>query len=184
MTPAPFLLSFLEKRVGEMEQQRQLELQTVQREKEQLQAVIAGQTAIIGELRHQLLHVSSNNTALQRQQQELLDTVNNLAQSFSAGPVQGGCTARQRGPRKNMLLPTLFSRLSRWSPERTRCTYFLLSHMQRAGNVFSSCFLNVTGDLFNARPAVVIKEGKGLMLKRCIFIQCMMCLLLLQRANG
>ncbi|XP_059928616.1 angiopoietin-2a [Gadus macrocephalus] len=79
--------SFLEKRVGDMEQQRQLELKTVQREKEQLQTVIAGQTAIIGELQHQLLHVSSNNTALQRQQQELLDTVNSLAQSFSAGPV-------------------------------------------------------------------------------------------------
>ena len=146
-----------------MEQQRQLELKTVQREKEQLQTVIAGQTAIIGELQHQLLHVSSNNTALQRQQQELLDTVNNLVQSFSSGPVGGGHATRQRGPcTKNMFSPTLFSRLSRWSPERTRCTYFLLSHMQQAGNVFSSCFLSLA-DLFNASPTVVIKEAKGIM---------------------
>lgn len=79
--------SFLEKRVGEMEQQRQLELKTVQWEKEQLRTVIQGQTTIIGELQRQLHHVSSNNTALQQQQQELLDTVNNLVRTLAVGPV-------------------------------------------------------------------------------------------------
>uniref|UniRef100_UPI003AAB58FC angiopoietin-2a isoform X4 n=1 Tax=Centroberyx gerrardi TaxID=166262 RepID=UPI003AAB58FC len=76
--------SFLEKRMGEMEQQRQVELKTLRDEKEQLQALIQRQTAIIGELEQQLLRVSSNNTALQNQQQELLDTVNNLIHTISA----------------------------------------------------------------------------------------------------
>ncbi|XP_071377433.1 angiopoietin-2a isoform X4 [Centroberyx affinis] len=75
---------FLEKRMGEMEQQRQVELKTLRDEKEQLQALIQRQTAIIGELEQQLLRVSSNNTALQHQQQELLDTVNNLIHTISA----------------------------------------------------------------------------------------------------
>ncbi|KAG7252202.1 hypothetical protein CRUP_024123, partial [Coryphaenoides rupestris] len=79
--------SFLEKRVGEMEQQRQVELKLVQQDKEQLQTVVQGQAAVIGELQSQLRLVSTNNTALQRQQQELLDTVNNLVHNLSAGPV-------------------------------------------------------------------------------------------------
>ena len=107
------LRSFLEKRVGEMEQQRELELKMVQLEKEQLQTIIEGQAAIVGELQRQLHHVSSNNTALQHQQQELLDTVNNLVHTLSTGPVGGGYAARQRGLRKNMFSLTLFTRLSR-----------------------------------------------------------------------
>uniref|UniRef100_G3NTJ9 Angiopoietin 2a n=1 Tax=Gasterosteus aculeatus aculeatus TaxID=481459 RepID=G3NTJ9_GASAC len=77
--------SFLEKKVDEMEQQRQVELKMLRNEKEQLLALILRQTAIIGELEQQLLKVSSNNTALQRQQQDLLDTVNNLIHTVSIG---------------------------------------------------------------------------------------------------
>ncbi|KAM4607027.1 angiopoietin-2a [Polymixia lowei] len=75
--------SFLEKRMGDMEDQRQVELKTLREEKEQLQTLIQRQTAIIGKLELQLLKVSSNNTALQRQQQELLETVNNLIHTLS-----------------------------------------------------------------------------------------------------
>uniref|UniRef100_A0A8C3AFF7 Angiopoietin 2a n=1 Tax=Cyclopterus lumpus TaxID=8103 RepID=A0A8C3AFF7_CYCLU len=75
--------SFLEKKVDEMEEQRQVERKMLRDEKEQLQALILRQTAIIGELELQLLKVSSNNTGLQRQQQELLDTVNNLIHTIS-----------------------------------------------------------------------------------------------------
>ncbi|XP_078129451.1 angiopoietin-2a [Sander vitreus] len=77
--------SFLEKKVEEMEEQRQVELKMLRDEKEQLQLLILRQTAIIGELEQQLLKVSSNNTVLQRQQQELLDTVNNLIHTISVG---------------------------------------------------------------------------------------------------
>ncbi|KAI3363139.1 hypothetical protein L3Q82_011792 [Scortum barcoo] len=80
--------SFLEKKVVEMEQQRQAELKTLKEEREQLQTLILRQTAIIGELEQQLLKVSSNNTVLQHQQQELLDTVNNLIQTISVGSPQ------------------------------------------------------------------------------------------------
>ncbi|XP_034057638.1 angiopoietin-2a [Gymnodraco acuticeps] len=76
---------FLEKKVDEMEEQRQVELKTLRDEKEQLQTLILRQTAIIGQLEQQLLKVSPNNTALQLQQQELLDTVNNLIHTISAG---------------------------------------------------------------------------------------------------
>lgn len=72
----------------DMEEQRQVELKILQEEKEQLQTLILKQTALIGELEQQLLKVSSNNTVLQHQQQELLDTVNNLIHTISAGSVQ------------------------------------------------------------------------------------------------
>ncbi|XP_028982703.1 angiopoietin-2a [Betta splendens] len=85
--------SFLEKKVGEIEAQRQAELKIFQEEKEQLRSLILRQTAIIGELEQQVLKVSSNNTVLQQHQQELLDTVNSLIQSISAGAVQEAKTA-------------------------------------------------------------------------------------------
>lgn len=72
-----------------MEEQRQVELKMLRDEKEQLQFLILRQTAIIGELEQQLLKVSSNNTVLQRQQQELLDTVNNLIHTISVGSARG-----------------------------------------------------------------------------------------------
>lgn len=72
-----------------MEEQRQMELKIFQAEKEQLRSLILRQTAIIGELEQQVLKVSSNNTVLQHNQQELLDTVNSLIQSISTGSVQG-----------------------------------------------------------------------------------------------
>lgn len=81
--------SFLEKKVDEMEEQRQVEQKMLRDEKEQLQALILRQTAIIGELELQLLKVSSNNTGLQRQQQELLDAVNNLIHSISVSSARG-----------------------------------------------------------------------------------------------
>ncbi|XP_027133153.1 angiopoietin-2a [Larimichthys crocea] len=77
--------SYLEKKVGDMEEQRQVELKMLQEEKEQLQTLIQRQTAIIGELEQQLLKVSSNNTVLHRQQQDLLETVNNLIHTISVG---------------------------------------------------------------------------------------------------
>ncbi|XP_056148408.1 angiopoietin-2a [Lampris incognitus] len=75
--------SFLEKRVAQMEEQRQVELKALREEREQLQALIQRQTVIIGELEQQLLRVTSNNSGLHQQQQELLQTVNNLIHVLS-----------------------------------------------------------------------------------------------------
>lgn len=76
----------------DMEEQKQVDLKALQDEKEQLETLILRQTAIIGEMEEQLLRVSSNNTFLQQQQQELLDTVNGLIQTISAGSVPGQAT--------------------------------------------------------------------------------------------
>ncbi|XP_035649383.1 angiopoietin-2-like [Oncorhynchus keta] len=81
--------SYLEKRVGEMEEQRQVELKTLKEEKEQLSTLVLRQTAVIEELEQQLLRATTNNSALQRQQQELLETVNNLINTISI-PTGGG----------------------------------------------------------------------------------------------
>lgn len=78
-----------------MEEQRQVEMKTLQEEKEQLQTLILKQTAIIGELEQQLLKVSTNNTALQYQQQELLDTVNNLISNIASGTARGEAAPHQ-----------------------------------------------------------------------------------------
>lgn len=78
-----------------MEEQRQVEMKMLQEEKEQLQTLILKQTAIIGELEQQLLKVSTNNTALQYQQQELLDTVNNLISNIASGTAQGEAAPHQ-----------------------------------------------------------------------------------------
>uniref|UniRef100_A0A8C6WSE2 Angiopoietin 2a n=1 Tax=Neogobius melanostomus TaxID=47308 RepID=A0A8C6WSE2_9GOBI len=77
--------SFLEKKVEEMEGQRQLEIRTLREEKQQLAALLLRQTAVIGQLEQQLLRVSSNNSVLQNQQQELMDTVNSLIYSITMG---------------------------------------------------------------------------------------------------
>lgn len=84
--------SFLEKKVEEIEERRKVELNMFREEKEQLQTLILRQTAIIGELEQQVLKVSTNNTVLQHQQQKLLDTVNNLIQTISAGSARGQST--------------------------------------------------------------------------------------------
>lgn len=76
----------------DMEEQKQVDLKTLRIEKEQLETLILRQTAIIGQMEEQLIRVSSNNTVLQQQQQELLDTVNGLIQTISAGSVQGQAT--------------------------------------------------------------------------------------------
>ncbi|KAJ8013725.1 hypothetical protein DPEC_G00032780 [Dallia pectoralis] len=81
--------SYLEKSVGQMEEQIQEELKTLKEEKEKLSPLVLRQTAIIEELEQQLLRANSNNSALQRQQKELLETVNNLIHTISV-PTGGG----------------------------------------------------------------------------------------------
>ncbi|KAG7462759.1 hypothetical protein MATL_G00188160 [Megalops atlanticus] len=75
--------NFLEKRVEEMEEQRQTELKALKEEKEQIQELVLRQTSVIKELEKQLHSASSNNSALQQQQQELLDVVNNLISTMT-----------------------------------------------------------------------------------------------------
>lgn len=66
-----------------MEGQRQAELKSLQEEKEQLKKLVEKQTGIIEELKQHLQRTSEENTALQQQQQELAETVNNLIQTIN-----------------------------------------------------------------------------------------------------
>ncbi|KAK7930780.1 hypothetical protein WMY93_007175 [Mugilogobius chulae] len=88
--------SYLEKRVEEMEGQRQVELKTLREEKQQLEALLLRQTAVIGQLQQQLVKVSSNNSVLHNQQQQLLDSVNSLIHSIAMGTLAETKTAMMK----------------------------------------------------------------------------------------
>eukprot|EP00066_Takifugu_rubripes_P018302 XP_011607568.1 PREDICTED: angiopoietin-1 isoform X2 [Takifugu rubripes] len=70
--------SLLEQKMLEMEMRHQEELDTLKQEKGSLQALVGGQSHVISELEVQLNRATGNSTALQRQQQEMMDTVHNL----------------------------------------------------------------------------------------------------------
>lgn len=62
----------------EMEMRHQEELETLKQEKGSLQTLVGSQSGVIRELEAQLSRATGNSTALQRQQQEMMDTVHNL----------------------------------------------------------------------------------------------------------
>ncbi|KAK1879937.1 Angiopoietin-1, partial [Dissostichus eleginoides] len=70
--------SLLEQKMFEMEMRHREELDTLKQEKGSLQVLVGRQSGVIGELEAQLNRASGNGTALQRQQQEMMDTVHNL----------------------------------------------------------------------------------------------------------
>ncbi|KAL6077046.1 hypothetical protein STEG23_008425, partial [Scotinomys teguina] len=70
--------SLLEHKILEMEGKHKEELDTLKEEKENLQSLVTRQTFIIHELEKQLTRATNNNSVLQKQQLELMDTVHNL----------------------------------------------------------------------------------------------------------
>lgn len=70
--------SLLEQKMSEMEMRHREELETLKQEKGSLQALVGSQSGVIRELEAQLSRATGNSTALQRQQQEMMDTVHNL----------------------------------------------------------------------------------------------------------
>jgi len=62
----------------EMEMRHHEELEALKHEKGSLQALVGRQSGVIRELEAQLSRATGNSTALQRQQQEMMDTVHNL----------------------------------------------------------------------------------------------------------
>ena len=61
-----------------MEMRHHEELETLKQEKGSLQTLVGRQSGVIRELETQLRRATGNSTALQRQQQEMMDTVHNL----------------------------------------------------------------------------------------------------------
>lgn len=76
--PSLLRLSLLEQKMLEMEMRHREELETLKQEKGSLQALVGSQSGVIRELEAQLSRATGNSTALQRQQQEMMDTVHNL----------------------------------------------------------------------------------------------------------
>nr|XP_035948960.1 angiopoietin-1 isoform X3 [Halichoerus grypus] len=70
--------SLLEHKILEMEGRHKEELDTLKEERENLQVLVTRQTYIIQELEKQLNRATTNNSVLQKQQLELMDTVHNL----------------------------------------------------------------------------------------------------------
>uniref|UniRef100_A0A8C3IAP9 Angiopoietin 2 n=1 Tax=Chrysemys picta bellii TaxID=8478 RepID=A0A8C3IAP9_CHRPI len=70
--------SFLEKKVLDMEDKHTLQLQSIKDEKDQLQVLVSRQNSIIEELEKQLVTASVNNSVMQKQQHDLMETVHNL----------------------------------------------------------------------------------------------------------
>nr|XP_040044762.1 angiopoietin-1 isoform X1 [Gasterosteus aculeatus aculeatus]XP_040044763.1 angiopoietin-1 isoform X1 [Gasterosteus aculeatus aculeatus] len=70
--------SLLEQKMLEMETRHREELETLKQEKGSLHTLVGRQSGVIGELEAQLSRATGNSTALQRQQQEMMDTVHNL----------------------------------------------------------------------------------------------------------
>lgn len=73
-----FHFSLLEHKILEMEERHKEELDTLKEEKENLQNLVTRQSYIIQELEKQLNKATTNNSVLQKQQIELMDTVHTL----------------------------------------------------------------------------------------------------------
>lgn len=72
------LCSLLEQKMMEMELRHREELETLREEKGSLQTLVGKQSGVIRELETQLSRATGNSTAMQRQQQAMMDTVHNL----------------------------------------------------------------------------------------------------------
>ncbi|KAM4539175.1 angiopoietin-1 isoform 1-T2 [Odontesthes bonariensis] len=70
--------SLMEQKMLEMEMRHHEELETLKQEKGSLQALVGRQSGVIRELEAQLSRATGNSSVLQRQQQEMMDTVHNL----------------------------------------------------------------------------------------------------------
>ncbi|KAF7665288.1 hypothetical protein LDENG_00148410 [Lucifuga dentata] len=86
--------SLLEQKMLEMEMRHREELETMKQEKGSLQTLVGRQSGVIGELEAQLSRATGNSTALQRQQQEMMDTVHNLLNLCSKDGVVPNSTKR------------------------------------------------------------------------------------------
>lgn len=68
----------MEHKILEMEERHKEELDTLKEEKGNLQVLVSRQTYIIQELERQLTKATTNNSIMQKQQLELMDTVHSL----------------------------------------------------------------------------------------------------------
>ncbi|XP_036427476.1 angiopoietin-4 [Colossoma macropomum] len=88
--------SRLESKVLVLETQQRTELEDMKEEKERLRDLVGKQAAAITALERQLRAASSNNSALQRQQQQLMKSVHTLLSLVSPGTVSDSMPSERR----------------------------------------------------------------------------------------
>lgn len=89
---------FLESKMQEMEARHREELEVLREEKSNLQALVVRQSGVILDLEAQLGKASGNSTVLQKQQQDLMNTVHSLLNlcSKDGGTVHKCCADQLR----------------------------------------------------------------------------------------
>ncbi|KAG8512579.1 Angiopoietin-2 [Galemys pyrenaicus] len=95
LTPVPPSVSLLEKKVLDMEDKHLVQLRSIREEKDQLQVLVSKQSSIIEELERQLLSATANNSALQRQQHDLMETVHGLLTMMSSPSSRGTLASKE-----------------------------------------------------------------------------------------
>lgn len=76
--------NFLEKKVLDMEDKHSVQLQSMKEQKDQLQVLVSKQSSVIDELEKKLVTATVNNSVLQKQQHDLMETVNSLLTMMSS----------------------------------------------------------------------------------------------------
>ncbi|XP_007476293.1 angiopoietin-2 isoform X2 [Monodelphis domestica] len=87
--------SFLEKKVLDMEDKHTVQLQSIKDEKDQLQVLVSRQNSIIEELEKQLVTATANNSVLQKQQHDLMETVHSLLTMITAPNSKNSFVAKE-----------------------------------------------------------------------------------------
>ncbi|XP_008570274.1 PREDICTED: angiopoietin-2 isoform X2 [Galeopterus variegatus] len=87
--------SFLEKKVLDMEDKHIVQLQSIKEEKDQLQVLVSKQNSIIEELEKQLVTSTVNNSVLQKQHHDLMETVRNLVTMISTSNSKNSFVAKE-----------------------------------------------------------------------------------------
>lgn len=76
-----------------MEDKHIVQLQSIKEEKDQLQVLVSKQNSIIEELERQLVTATVNNSALQKQQHDLTETVHSLLTMIATSSCESAACA-------------------------------------------------------------------------------------------
>lgn len=68
----------------DMEDKHSVQLQSMREQKDQLQVLVSKQSSVIDELEKKLVTATVNNSVLQKQQHDLMETVNSLLTMMSS----------------------------------------------------------------------------------------------------
>uniref|UniRef100_A0A8C4VIS6 Angiopoietin 2 n=1 Tax=Gopherus evgoodei TaxID=1825980 RepID=A0A8C4VIS6_9SAUR len=108
--------SFLEKKVLDMEDKHTLQLQSIKDEKDQLQVLVSRQNSIIEELEKQLVTATVNNSVMQKQQHDLMETVHNLQLKMRGSILAQGSLKQDPNPQTACIYPDNSTQTSRPLP--------------------------------------------------------------------